>query len=83
MLKRIPLRIHITPVLRELHWLKIHDIIIFNKAVNNTGPENLRDLIRFHVKGTTIRIRASFYHCLICVLPIIIYEYCSDTVECH
>ena len=29
MLKRIPPRTHITPVLRELHWLKIHDIIIF------------------------------------------------------
>ena len=29
MLKRIPRRNHITPVLRELHWLQIHDIIIF------------------------------------------------------
>ena len=29
MLKRISRRNHITPVLRELHWLKIHDIIIF------------------------------------------------------
>ena len=28
MLKQIPQRIHITPVLRELHWLKIYDIII-------------------------------------------------------
>ena len=28
MLKRIPRRNHITPILRELHWLKIHDIII-------------------------------------------------------
>ena len=25
MLKRIPRRNHITPVLRELHWLRIHD----------------------------------------------------------
>ena len=45
MLKRIPLRTHITPVLREFHWLKIYDIIIFkilpltNKAVNNTAQE--------------------------------------------
>ena len=44
MLKRIPRRNRITPVLRELHWLKIHDRIIFNilisthKAVNNTAP---------------------------------------------
>ena len=47
MLKRIPRRNHITPVLRELHWLRIHDRIIFkillltHKAVNNTAPEYL------------------------------------------
>ena len=29
MLKRIPRRNHITPVLRELHWLKLQDIIFF------------------------------------------------------
>ena len=29
MLKRIPRCNHITPVLRELHWLRIHDTIIF------------------------------------------------------
>ena len=29
MLKRIPRRNHITPSLRELHWLKFHDRIIF------------------------------------------------------
>ena len=29
MLKRIPQCNHITPVLRELHWLRIHDTIIF------------------------------------------------------
>ena len=29
MLKRIQRRNHITPVLRELHWLRIHDRIIF------------------------------------------------------
>ena len=42
MLKRIPRRNHITSVMRELHWLRIHDIIIVtiflltHKAVNNT-----------------------------------------------
>ena len=47
MLKRIPRRNHISPILRELHWLRIHDIIIFkillltHKAVNNTAPEYL------------------------------------------
>ena len=29
MLKHIPWHNHITPVLRDLHWLRIHDIIIF------------------------------------------------------
>ena len=76
MLKRIPRRNHITPVLTELHWLKIHDRIIFKfllltyKTVNNTAPEYLRELIRFKVKSTTIRTRASFDPCLLCVLPI-------------
>ena len=44
MLKRIPRRYHITPVLRELHWLRIHDriickiLLLTHKAVNNTAP---------------------------------------------
>ena len=76
MLKCIPRRNHITPVLRELHWLRIHDRIIFkillltHKAVNNTAPEYLCDLIRLNVKSTTIRTRASFDPCLLCVPPI-------------
>ena len=76
MLKRIPRRNHITPVLRELHWLRIHDRIIFkillltHKAVNNTAPEYLCDLIRLNVKSTTMRTRASFDPCLLCVPPI-------------
>ena len=55
MLKRIPRRNHITPGLREVHWLKIHNLIIFkillltHKAVNNTAPEYVCDLIKFHV----------------------------------
>ena len=76
MLKRIPRRNHITPVLREWHWLKINDRIIFkillltHKAVNNTAPEYLCDLIRLNVKSATIRTRASFDPCLLCVPPI-------------
>ena len=75
-LKRIPRRNHITPVLRELHWLRIHDRIIFkillltHKAVNNNAPEYLCDLIRLNVKSTIIRTRASFDPCLLCVPPI-------------
>ena len=59
--------------MRELHWLKIHDIIIFkillltHKAVNNTAPEYLCDLISFNVKSTTIHTRASCDPCLLCV----------------
>ena len=76
MLKRIPRRNHITPVLRELHWSRIHDIIICkillstHKAVNNTAPEYLCDLIRLNVKSTTIRTCASFDPCLLFVPPI-------------
>ena len=76
MLKRIPRRNRITPVLRVLHWLRSHDRIIFkillltHKAVNNTAPEYFCDLIRLNVKSTTIRTRASFDPCLLCVVPI-------------
>ena len=62
--------------MRELHWIRIPDIIIFkillltNWAVNNTAPEYLCDLIRHNVKSTTILTRASFDPCLLCVPPI-------------
>ena len=76
MLKQNPWCNHMTPVLRELYWLKINDIIIIkillltHKAVNNTAPEYLCDSIRFNVKSTTIRTRASIDPCLLCVPPI-------------
>ena len=98
MLKRIPQRNHIIPVLRELHWLRIHDRIIFkillliHKAVNNTIPEYLCDLIRLNVKSTTIRTHTSFDPCLLCfpqsVKRVLIYSLidlcvcCSYIVEC-
>ena len=41
-----------------------------HKAVNNAAPEYLRDLIRVNVKSTTIRTRAPFDPCLLCVPPI-------------
>ena len=46
-------------------------LLLTHKAVNNTAPEYLGDLIRLNVKSTTIRTRASFDPCLLCVLPII------------
>ena len=71
--ERMLKRNHITPVLRELHWLRIYDIIILkillltHKAVNNTAPEYVCDLIRLNAMSTTIRTRASFDPCLLCV----------------
>ena len=71
MLKRITLRNLITPVLRELHRIKIHDIIncqillLTHNTVNTTAPEYLRDLIRFNVKNTTIHTHASSNPCLL------------------
>ena len=45
-------------------------MLLTHKAVNTTAPEYLRDLIRFNVKCMTIRTRASFDPCLLCVPPI-------------
>ena len=45
-------------------------LLLIHKAVNNTAPEYLYDLIRLNVKSTTIRTRASFDPCLLCVPPI-------------
>ena len=55
---------HITVVIYLIILLLTH------KAVNNTAPEYLCDLIRLNVKSTTIRTRASFDPCLLCVPPI-------------
>ena len=40
-------------------------LLLTHKAVNNTAPEYLCDLIRFNVKSTIIRTRASFDPCLL------------------
>ena len=45
-------------------------MLLTHKAVNNTAPEYLCDLIRLNVKNTTIGTRASFDPCLLCVPPI-------------
>ena len=45
-------------------------LFLTHNAVNNTAPEYLCDLIRFNVKNTTIRTRASVDPCLLCVHPI-------------
>ena len=64
------------PILIELHWLKFHGRIILKNflltygTVYNTAPEYLSELIGVNLKSTTIRTRAFFDPCLICVLPI-------------
>ena len=46
---------HITPVLRDLHWLPVEQRIIFKillftfKALNGLAPSYLRDLVKFYV----------------------------------
>ena len=52
-------------------------MLLTHKAVNNTAPEYLCDLIRLNVKSTTIRTRASFDPCLLCVPPI--SKTCADS----
>ena len=45
-------------------------LLLTHKAINNTAPEYVCDLIRFNVKSTTIHTRTSFDPCLLCVPPI-------------
>ena len=52
---------------QEAHMLKRIPRRNHITPVNNTAPEYLCDLIRLNVKSTTIRIRASFDPCLLCV----------------
>jgi hypothetical protein len=54
-------REHITPLLESLHWLPIEQRIRFKilllvfKSVNNSGPENLCDLITHYVPSRSLR----------------------------
>ena len=45
-------------------------LVLTHKAVNNTTPQYLCDLIMLNAKSTTICTRASFDPCLLCVPPI-------------
>ena len=52
---------HITPVLRNLHWLKIHDRVIFKialltyKALNDQGPMYITELLVRHSPSRLLR----------------------------
>uniref|UniRef100_A0A3B1IDG0 Reverse transcriptase domain-containing protein n=1 Tax=Astyanax mexicanus TaxID=7994 RepID=A0A3B1IDG0_ASTMX len=61
MLTRSPIRQHITPVLRQLHWLPIKQRIHFKillityKALNNLAPPYLSDLLHRHSPARQLR----------------------------
>ena len=54
-------RDHVTPILHKLHWLPIHQRVIFKlllmtfKALNGIGPAYLRDLLIFYRPTRALR----------------------------
>ena len=58
---RIPLREHITPVLKQLHWLPVECLITYKlmvlvyKCVNGTAPANLCRLIQPKCRDSRLR----------------------------
>ena len=74
MLKRIPRRNHNTPVLKDLHWLRINEriefkiLILTHRAFYETGPMYLSELIKKH--NSSNRTRRANDHCLLSIPPI-------------
>ena len=74
MLKRIPRHNHITPVLKDLHWLRINEriefkiLILTHRAFYETGPRYLSELIKKH--NSSNRTRRANDHCLLSIPPI-------------
>ena len=58
---RSPKSDHITPLLKELHWLPVESRIIFKillltfKSLNNMAPQYLSDLVTFYHPGKNLR----------------------------
>ena len=52
---------HITPVLRELHWLPVRQRIVFKvltlvyKSLHGLAPVYLQDLVYLHTPGRSLR----------------------------
>ena len=71
MLKKIPRRNHITPVLKDLHWLRINEriefkiLILTHRAFYETGPRYLSELIKKH--NSSNRTRRANDHCLLSI----------------
>ena len=61
LIKRLPRSCHITPVLRNLHWLPVPRRIEYKillhvyKAVNGMAPDYLSDLLELYVPGRALR----------------------------
>ena len=74
MLKRIRRRNHITPVLKDLYWLRINEridfkiLILTHGAFYKTGPMYLSELIKKH--NSSNRTRRANDHCLLSIPPI-------------
>ena len=73
MLKRIPRRNQITPVLNDLHWLRINERIEYkiliwtHRTFYETGPMYLSELIKKH--NSSNRTRRANDHCLLSIPP--------------
>ena len=67
-------RNHITPVLKDLHWLRINEriefkiLILTHRAFYKTGPMYLSELIKKH--NSSNRTRRANDHCLLSIPPI-------------
>ena len=52
---------HITESLRDLHWLPVEERIVFKinlitfKALNDSGPRYLEDILKFYHQSRTLR----------------------------
>ncbi len=57
---------HITPILRELHWLPINQCILFNvlvltfKALHNLAPAYVQSLLTMYTPARTLQSSSTF-----------------------
>ena len=74
MWKRIPRRNHITPVLKDLHWLRINEriefkiLILTHQTFYETGPIYLNELIKKH--NSSNQTRRANNQCLLYIPPV-------------
>lgn len=58
---RVPRHMHITPVLRELHWLPVRQRLAYKilllafKCLNGTGPKFIADLVELYIPSRALR----------------------------